>query len=197
MHVRHLHTLSKLKLARERGGLRHYMKMSIHRRQKLKKSMKTCQNFTQKWNSSKKPLPKQIFTNFGLILGSPGDLKNTKNPKKSKPKKQQKNRWQKTQKNKKKGSKVIGPAEIAGHGEDIGGEKKTSKTAKNDAKKWRQKLKQKIEGKGRLEDEDKMLKRQNLGGGPARRTQGRRNASRILPGRDEWTYVSWTSHRNA
>ena len=31
-------------------------------------------------------------------------------------------------------------------------------------------MKQKIEGNGRLEDEDKMLKRLNLGDGPARRT---------------------------
>ena len=75
----------------------------------------------------------------------------------------------------------MGPAECASRGEDNGGEKKTSKTAKNDAKNWRQKLKQKIGGKGRLEDEDKMLKRQNLGGGLARRTQGRRIAPRIPP----------------
>ena len=74
---------------------------------------------------------------------------------------------------------MIGPAEIAGHGEDIGGEKKTSKTAKNDAKNWRQKLKQKIEGKGRLEEEDKMLKRLNLGDDLARRTRGRRTAIAI------------------
>ena len=40
----------------------------------------------------------------------------------------------KTQKNKKKGSKLIDPSEIAGRGEDIGGEKKTSNRAKNDAK---------------------------------------------------------------
>ena len=73
----------------------------------------------------------------------------------------------------------MGTAEIAGRGEDIVGEKKTSKTAKNNAKKWRQKLKQKIEGKGRLEDEDKMLKRQNLGSYLARRTQGRRTATAI------------------
>ena len=90
----------------------------------------------------------------------------------------------KTQKNKKKGSGLIGPAEIAGRGEDIGGEKKTSKTAKNDAKNWRQKLKQKFEGKGRLEEEDKMLKRLNLGDDLARRTEGRRNAPRIPPSPD-------------
>ena len=53
---------------------------------KLKKSVKIYQNLTQKWNSSKKPLPKQLFTNFGLILGSPGGLKITKNAQKSKPK---------------------------------------------------------------------------------------------------------------
>ena len=41
----------------------------------------------------------------------------------------------KTQKNKKKGSNLIDPSEIAGRGEDNGGEKKTSKTAKNNAKK--------------------------------------------------------------
>ena len=40
----------------------------------------------------------------------------------------------KTQKNKKKRFKPLGLAEIAGRGEDKGGEKKTSKTAKNDAK---------------------------------------------------------------
>ena len=40
---------------------------------------------------------------------------------------------------------------------------------------------QKIEGKGRLEEEGKMLKRLNLGDDPARRTRGRRNASRIPP----------------
>ena len=85
----------------------------------------------------------------------------------------------KTQKNQKKESNMICTAECAGRGEDIGGEKKTSKTAKNDAKTWRQKLKQKIEGKGRLEDEDKMLKRQNLGDGLARRTRGRRTATTI------------------
>ena len=34
----------------------------------------------------------------------------------------------------KKGSKTLWPPECAGRGEDIGGEKKTSKTAKNDAK---------------------------------------------------------------
>ena len=76
----------------------------------------------------------------------------------------------KTQKKKKKGSGPIGQAEIAGRGEDIGGEKKTSKRAKNDAKNWRQKLKQKIEGNERLEDEDKMLKRLNRGDDLARRT---------------------------
>ena len=65
---------------------------------KLKKSMKIFQKLTQKWNSSKKPLPNQIFTNFGLILGSQNGLKITKNGKKSKPKKWQKNRRQKNRK---------------------------------------------------------------------------------------------------
>ena len=54
---------------------------------KCQKSMKICQNLSQKWNSSKKSLPKHIFTNFGLILGSPGGLKITKISKKNKPKK--------------------------------------------------------------------------------------------------------------
>ena len=40
----------------------------------------------------------------------------------------------KTQKKLKKGSGVMGHPECAGRGEDKGGEKKTSKTAKKDAK---------------------------------------------------------------
>ena len=38
-----------------------------------------------------------------------------------------------------------------------------------------------MKGMKMLEDEDKMLKRQNLGSCLARRTQGRRNAPRIPP----------------
>ena len=53
----------------------------------MKKSMKICQNLTQKWKLSKKPLPKQIFTNFGLILGSPGEVKIIENNEKCKLKK--------------------------------------------------------------------------------------------------------------
>ena len=103
---------------------------------------------------------------------SPKMAKNAsrKNSKKIEGKKHKKN-W--------KTFKPIGPAECAGRGEDKGGEKKTSKTTKNDAKNWRQKLNQKIEGKGRLEEEDKMLKRLNLGDGLARRTWGRRTATAI------------------
>ena len=68
----------------------------------MKKIVKIYQNLTQKWYSSKKPLPNQFFTNFGLILGSPGGVKVTKNDKKNKPKKEQKNRRQKNTKKTKK-----------------------------------------------------------------------------------------------
>ena len=84
MHVRLLHTLSKLKLARARRGLKHIQKMSIHGGQKIEK---IYENVPKVDTESKKPLPKQIFTNFGLILESPGGLKMTKNGKKNKAKK--------------------------------------------------------------------------------------------------------------
>ena len=75
-----------------------YEKWASIRGKKWEKSMKILQKLAQKWKSSKKPFPKQIFTNFGLILGVPGGLKTTKNGKKNKLKKEQKNRRQKNTK---------------------------------------------------------------------------------------------------
>ena len=63
-----------------------YEKWASIRGKKWEKSMKILQKLAQKWKSSKKPLPNQLFTNFDLILGSPGGLKVTKNDKKNKPK---------------------------------------------------------------------------------------------------------------
>ena len=125
--------------------------------------MKICQNLTRKSNSSKNLFRSRILPILAWFWGPQATSKSLKMDKKASRKNSKKIEGQKTQKNQKKLSDPIDPSEIAGRGEDIGGEKKTFKTAKNDAKKWRQKLKQKIEGNERLEDEDKMLKRQNLG----------------------------------
>ena len=75
---------------------------------------------------------------------------------------------------------MITTSECATRGEDMEG-KKDFQDSQTRCQKMKTELKQNIEGKGRLEDEDKMLKRLNLGDDPARRTEGRRNAPRIPP----------------
>ena len=64
--------------------------------------MNIWQKLAKHENQLQKSPPRQIFQDFGLILGSPGELKITKNSKKNKPKKYQKNRRQKNTENLKK-----------------------------------------------------------------------------------------------
>ena len=70
--------------------------------------MNIWQTLPKKWNSAKKYFPRQIFNEFGLILGSLGEPRNTKNQKKRKPKKKKKFRRQKnTPKTEKKKKALI------------------------------------------------------------------------------------------
>ena len=105
--------------------------------------MNICQNLIQKLHSFKKHFPKQNFTNFGLILGSPGGLKITKNGKKTSRKNSKKIEGKKTQKNLKKGSGAIGPAECA----DRWGGLWRGEEAFQESQKQCKKLKKEIEAK--------------------------------------------------
>ena len=64
--------------------------------------MKIWQKLAKHENQLQKSPPRQIFDDFGLILGSLGEPGNTKNQQKSKPKKQQNFRSPKNTKNSEK-----------------------------------------------------------------------------------------------
>ena len=87
MHVRLLHTWLKSRRTRGRRGSRKVWKIDNQQRQKSHFLMKIWQKLAKHENQLQKSPPRQIFQDFGLILGSPGKLKITKNGKKSKPKK--------------------------------------------------------------------------------------------------------------
>ena len=134
MHVCLLHTWSKLELARARRGLNTIWKMSIHRRQKIRKIYKKLAKVGTGMKLIQKTRFLPILAWFWSLQASP---KAPKIDKKATRKNSKRIQSKKTQKKQKKRSELMGTAEIAGRGEEIGGEKKTSKTAKNNAKKMK------------------------------------------------------------
>ena len=84
MHVRNLHALPKLKLARARRGTEIIKEMSIRRRQKIAKIYENLSKLNTEMKCSQKT---SSDADLGLILGPPSGFKITKNGKKSKPKK--------------------------------------------------------------------------------------------------------------
>ena len=76
MHVRLLHTLSKLKLARARRGLKHIQKMSIHRGQKIEKIYENLPKVDTEMKFIQKTSSEPDFYQFWIDFRVPERLQN-------------------------------------------------------------------------------------------------------------------------
>ena len=128
--------------------------------------MEIWQKLAKHENQLQKSPPRQIFDDFGLILGPLASPKAPKIKKKACRKNSQISEAKKTPKNLKKGSKAIGPAECADRGEDYGGGRRHAKTGKI-WKKWKTEIEAK-DGEKNLEDPARRLARRPGGGGSLR-----------------------------
>ena len=95
MHVRLLHNWLKSKQTRVQRGSKKVWKIDNQQSEKSDFLMKFEQKLAKNANQIEKSPPSQIFSDFGLILGSLGDPKITKNQETSKAKKQPNLRSQK------------------------------------------------------------------------------------------------------